>query len=122
MLFRSTAVASGEEALRAARAQRPDAIVLDIGLPGISGLEVCRRLRAQDETRSIPLLLVSALDDMATRLEGREVGADDFAAKPFVIRELLSRVEQLISRSAPELNPSRLHSERVYHRRAQPGQ
>ncbi len=95
---RVTAVASGEMALVAALANPPDAIVLDIGLPGISGLEVCRRLRSQPATRTTPIVFLSARDEAADRAVGREVGANDYVGKPFRIRELVLLVEALASR------------------------
>ncbi|MHA6622705.1 response regulator transcription factor [Pseudonocardia sp. DLS-67] len=87
----------GEAALAAVRRHRPVAIVLDIGLPGLDGIEVCRRLRAaQDRT---PVLFVTARDDEVDRILGLEIGADDYVTKPFSPRELAVRVRTVLRRA-----------------------
>ena len=87
----------GEAALAAVRRHRPVAIVLDVGLPGMDGIEVCRRLRAgQDRT---PVLFVTARDDEVDRILGLEIGADDYVTKPFSPRELVARVRAVLRRS-----------------------
>jgi len=93
-------------AIEVALASPPDAIVLDIGLPGISGLEVCRRLRAQPATRDVPIVFLSARDEASDRIVGREVGASDYVSKPFRIRELVLLVEALVLQSAAQPRPS----------------
>ena len=86
----ATGLPSGEALLRQLDAQRPDLILLDVALPGMSGLEACRLLRQRGET--LPILLLTALDDEADRVLGLELGADDHLGKPFSSRELLARV------------------------------
>jgi two-component system cell cycle response regulator len=83
-------------ALRAARENRPDLIILDVLMPDMSGLEVCRRIKADPETADIPVLLVTALSDRASKMAGLEAGADDFLTKPVDEVTLLARVRSLI--------------------------
>jgi DNA-binding response OmpR family regulator len=85
----------GLQALQIARAQRPDAIVLDIMLPGIDGLEVCRILRRE---MNVPILMLTARAEEVDKIVGLEVGADDYMTKPFSMRELLARVKALLRR------------------------
>ena len=93
----------GDAGLAAIRAHRPAAVVLDIGLPGTDGIEVCRRLRAaQDWT---PVLFVTARDDEVDRIVGLELGADDYLPKPFDFPELVARVRALGRRSLPAVPP-----------------
>ncbi len=93
------AAATGEEGLRAARDRPPDLVVLDVLLPGIDGLEVCRRLRAGGT--DVPVLMLTARDDVADRVAGLDAGADDYLVKPFAVDELLARVRALLRRRAP---------------------
>lgn len=86
---------TGNEALDVARKKQPDLIVLDIMLPGIDGLEVCRILRQE---MSAPILMLTARDDVVDKVVGLEVGADDYLTKPFSMRELLARVKALLRR------------------------
>ncbi|GHO53537.1 response regulator transcription factor [Ktedonobacter robiniae] len=91
--------ADGNSALDAARSERPDLIVLDIMLPGMDGLEVCRQLRRENKTATTPILMLTARGDEIDKVVGLEVGADDYVTKPFGRRELLARVRALIRRS-----------------------
>ncbi|MFE3682873.1 response regulator transcription factor [Streptomyces sp. NPDC059095] len=86
----------GPAALRAAAARRPDLVVLDLMLPGMDGLEVCRRLRA---TGPVPVIMLTARGDEDDRILGLEIGADDYVTKPFSPRELVLRVESVLRRS-----------------------
>jgi DNA-binding response OmpR family regulator len=86
----------GNEALKLARATTPDLVVLDLMLPGIDGLEVCRQLR-RDST--VPILMLTAKDDEVDKIVGLEVGADDYMTKPFSMRELLARIRAMLRRS-----------------------
>jgi len=86
---------SGEEALERARDQLPDLVILDLMLPGIDGVEVCRRLRAADE---IPIIILTARDTVADKVNGLEAGADDYVTKPFEFAELLARVRAALRR------------------------
>jgi two-component system response regulator MprA len=89
---------SGEAGLDAVRARQPDLVVLDILMPGLDGIEVCRRLRAAGDT---PILLLTAKDDVPDRVHGLDSGADDYMIKPFALEELLARVRALLRRSEP---------------------
>jgi two-component system, OmpR family, response regulator len=93
----SCAVEDGEAALAAAAHQRPDLIILDINMPKMDGLEVCRRLRAEGD---IPILFLSSRDDEIDRVLGIELGADDYVVKPFSPREVVARVMAILRRSA----------------------
>ncbi len=88
---------TGDGGLSAARSLRPAAIILDVGLPGLDGVEVCRRLRATDDWT--PVLFVTARDDEVDRVVGLELGADDYVTKPFSPRELVARVNSVLRRS-----------------------
>jgi DNA-binding response OmpR family regulator len=94
--YRVRVESDGVAALEVVRAQRPDVIVLDVGLPGLDGIEVCRRLRSgQDWT---PILFVTARDDEVDRVVGLELGADDYVTKPFSPRELVARIGSVLRR------------------------
>jgi two-component system response regulator MprA len=94
--FRVTDAGSGEEGLEKSRDQTPDLVVLDVMLPGIDGLEVCRRLRAAGD--EVAILMLTARDEVKDRVEGLETGADDYLVKPFSFEELLARVRALLRR------------------------
>ena len=97
--FDVVATASAEEALEEPAMDSVDLIVLDIGLPGMSGLELCRRLRA--DAQGAPILILSARDAVADRVEGLQVGADDYLVKPFALTELVARLQALHRRAQP---------------------
>jgi two-component system OmpR family response regulator len=86
----------GNEAMRLARASSPDLVVLDLMLPGIDGLEVCRQLRRES---TVPILMLTAKDDEVDKIVGLEVGADDYMTKPFSMRELTARIRAMLRRS-----------------------
>ena len=90
------AAGTGEEALAEFAARRPDLVVLDLMLPGISGLEVCRRLR---QTSEVPVIMLTALGEEEHRIAGLQLGADDYVAKPFSPRELVLRVSSVLRRA-----------------------
>ena len=90
--------ADGERGLELIAAHRPDVVILDVGLPGIDGLEVCRRIRASDAAVSVVFL--TARDDEIDRVLGLEMGADDYVTKPFSPRELVARVRAQLRRAA----------------------
>ncbi|HPZ43843.1 MAG TPA: response regulator transcription factor [Bacillota bacterium] len=89
----------GARALELARSEKPDLIVLDVMLPEISGLEVCRELHQDPATRKIPIIMLSARADELDRVLGLEMGADDYVTKPFSPRELVARVKARLRRS-----------------------
>jgi two-component system response regulator MprA len=89
----------GEEALAALAAAAPDAVVLDVLMPGVDGLEVCRRLRAAGDRT--PVLMLTARDAVADRVTGLDAGADDYLVKPFALEELLARLRALLRRTGP---------------------
>ena len=88
--------ADGQEALRLARGAAPDLILLDLMLPELDGLEVCRELR---KTSAVPIIMVTARDEEVDRVVGLELGADDYIAKPFGVRELLARIKAVLRRT-----------------------
>lgn len=98
--FRVIEAASGEEALPLVRSRAPDLILLDLMLPGIQGLEVCRRIRGREETAAIPLIMVTARGEEPDVVAGLELGADDFVPKPFSPRELVARIRSVLRRGA----------------------
>src|SRR3954447_17909314 len=89
--------ATGQEGLTRIAAAPPDAVVLDLGLPDVDGLEVCRRLRAAGARR--PILILTARDAVADRIDGLDAGADDYLVKPFDVGELQARVRALLRRA-----------------------
>src|SRR4051812_34634298 len=99
--FGVTLAADGPAALAAVAANRPDLVVLDLMLPGLDGLEVCRRLRAADP--ALPVVMLTALGEEADRVLGLSLGADDYVTKPFSPRELVLRVQSVLRRAtAPQ--------------------
>ncbi|MBF0622015.1 MAG: response regulator transcription factor [Magnetococcales bacterium] len=97
---------TGEDGLRLAlKEPYPDLVVLDLMLPGIYGIEVCRRLRDDSRTRSIPVLILTAKSEEIDKVIGFEVGADDYVVKPFQIRELLLRIRAILRRTKPDNSP-----------------
>jgi two-component system, OmpR family, response regulator MprA len=97
---------SGEQALEQVVLSMPDAVVLDVGLPGIDGLEVCRRLRRTGAR--VPVLILTAREQVAERIDGLDAGADDYMIKPFDVGELRARLRALLRRTAAELDPGSL--------------
>lgn len=93
-----TVTTSGTDGLRHARSERPDLVILDLMLPGLDGLQVCRALRADPATAAIPIIMVTARAEEADRIRGLELGADDYITKPFSPRELAARVAALLRR------------------------
>ena len=91
---------SGEVALAMLEAATPDLVLLDLMLPGISGTEVCRQVR---RTSKVPIIMVTAKDDVVDRVVGLELGADDYVTKPYSYRELLARIRAVLRRRVPEI-------------------
>lgn len=100
--YRVRATAQGEEVARLVNEERPDLIVLDWMLPGISGIEVCRLLRTRPETRDIPIIMLTARGEENERVRGLATGADDYMVKPFSVPELLARVRTILRRANPD--------------------
>ena len=99
--FAVTAVGDGPAALDAVAAKHPDLVILDVMMPGMSGLDVCQRLRSEQATKNLPVILLTARAQEADIESGFGVGADDYVTKPFSPRELLSRVHAVLARVGP---------------------
>src|SRR2546426_611883 len=99
--FRCRTAKSGPEALREARAATPDLVILDLMLPDLDGLEVCRRLRSDAATATIPIIMLTAKADEVDRVVGLEMGADDYVVKPFSPKELIARIRAVLRRARP---------------------
>ena len=106
--FRVERAADGEEALLRVAEEPPDLIVLDWMLPKVSGVEVCRQLRAGVETRRTPVLMLTARGEETDKVRGLDTGADDYVVKPFAMSELVARIRALLRRTRPELVEERL--------------
>jgi two-component system alkaline phosphatase synthesis response regulator PhoP len=89
----------GEKALQLVRTKTPDLVVLDLMLPGIQGLEVCRRIRKDPQTAAIPIIMLTAKGEEIDKIFGLEVGADDYITKPFSVKELQARIKAVLRRS-----------------------
>ena len=96
--FRILSVQDGEDALDSANKERPDLIILDLMLPGMDGLEVCRNLKGDTKTASIPLIMLTAKSQESDKVVGLELGADDYMTKPFSPRELIARIKAVLRR------------------------
>jgi two-component system phosphate regulon response regulator PhoB len=94
--------ARGDEADMLLRETKPDLVVLDWMLPGLSGIELCRRLRSRPETKQLPIIMLTARGEESEKVRGLATGADDYIVKPFSVPELLARVRALLRRSSPE--------------------
>lgn len=97
--FRVLTAENGEQALKMIQREKPSLVVLDLMLPGISGIELCRMLRERAETAKVPILMLTAKAGEADRVVGLEMGADDYLAKPFSPREMVARVRAILRRS-----------------------
>src|ERR1700730_16294292 len=97
--FRAELVSSGRDAVTALAARPPDLLILDLMLPHVDGLEICRLVRATDKTAAIPIIILTARADESERIVGLEIGADDYIAKPFSPNELVARVRALLRRT-----------------------
>jgi two-component system phosphate regulon response regulator PhoB len=106
--FRVRATANGEDVAHLVNEERPDLILLDWMLPGISGIEVCRLLRSRPETRDIPVIMLTARGEENERVRGLATGADDYIVKPFSVPELLARIKTILRRVNPDAIAERL--------------
>jgi two-component system phosphate regulon response regulator PhoB len=95
-------VARGDEADVRFKERTPDLVILDWMLPGLSGIEICRRLRARPDTKALPIIMLTARGEESERVRGLSTGADDYIVKPFSLPELMARVSALLRRAAPE--------------------
>jgi DNA-binding response OmpR family regulator len=100
--FTVTCVKTGEDAARSIKSRQPALIILDLMLPGVNGLEFCRRLRSDPETASIPVIMLTAKTEDIDIVTGLEIGADDYITKPFSPRVLIARVRAIIRRDKPK--------------------
>ncbi|MCL4715138.1 MAG: phosphate regulon transcriptional regulator PhoB [Hyphomonadaceae bacterium] len=119
--YRVSVAADGEEALMAANESAPDLVVLDWMLPKAPGIEVCRRLRARQETRNTPIVMLTARIEESDRIRGLDIGADDYITKPFSMSELLARLRAVMRRIRPALADDKIVAgdivmDRVSHR------
>ncbi|MCR6646126.1 MAG: phosphate regulon transcriptional regulator PhoB [Terricaulis sp.] len=106
--YRVSVATDGEEAMVVAEEVAPDLILLDWMLPKASGVEVCRRLRARQETRNTPIVMLTARDEETDRIRGLDTGADDYLVKPFSMNELLARLRAVMRRIRPGLADDKL--------------
>ena len=101
-------VARGDEADLLLKEHSPDIVILDWMLPGLSGIELCRRLRARPETKQLPIIMLTARGEESERVRGLATGADDYIVKPFSVPELVARIRALLRRARPERVASKL--------------
>jgi two-component system, OmpR family, phosphate regulon response regulator PhoB len=101
--YRTRIVETGEEVHAALSEEMPDLVLLDWMLPGLSGIEVCRLIRARTETQTLPVIMLTARGEETERVRGLATGADDYIVKPFSVPELMARVRSILRRSRPEV-------------------
>ena len=106
--YRVRVVRDGEAALQRIEEQVPDLLILDWMLPKLSGVEVCRRIRANDDYKQLPVLMLTARGEEDDRVRGFEVGADDYVVKPYLPGEIVARIKAILRRSRPELEEERI--------------
>ena len=106
--YTAEVLADGGRALARAKESLPDLVILDLMLPGLSGMEVCRALRADDRTAGVPIIMLTARGEESDRILGLDVGADDYVVKPFSANELMARVRALLRRAAPAVSKDRV--------------
>ena len=106
--FQVVVAENGERALLLVEEEVPDLIILDWMMPEVSGVEVCRRLRARPESRHVPIIMLTARGEEADRVRGLETGADDYVVKPYSPAEMIARVRALLRRARPALADDRL--------------
>ena len=99
--FRSESISDGQRALERIRRQPPDLLVLDLMLPGMDGLELCRILRAEPATKRLPIIMLTAKAEETDKIVGLEMGADDYLTKPFSPKELMARIRAVFRRNQP---------------------
>lgn len=102
--FSPQVIRDGDDAMLAIEEDRPDLVLLDWMLPGLSGIEICRRIRAKADLRDMPVIMMTARGEEADRIRGLDTGADDYLTKPFSIPELIARVRALLRRARPTIS------------------
>ena len=102
--FTAMVEADGDDAISAIREREPDVLVLDWMIPSLSGIDVCRRVRAMPERRDLPIIMLTARSEETDKVLGLEAGADDYMVKPFSPKELVARIRAILRRSRPELD------------------
>jgi two-component system alkaline phosphatase synthesis response regulator PhoP len=105
--FRVLTAATGEEGVALAAQKRIDLVLLDLALPGLDGLEVCKALRRSPQTAALPIIILTARVEESDKVVGLELGADDYVTKPFGVKELLARIKAVLRRTAPAQPPAR---------------
>lgn len=111
--FRTLTVGDGEEAMLLVEEEEPELVILDWMLPGLSGIEVCRRLRERKTTRSTPIIMLTARGEESDRIRGLDSGADDYIVKPFSPNELVARAKAVLRRTSPALSEDKLTYEDI---------
>jgi two-component system phosphate regulon response regulator PhoB len=114
-------VASGSDAMLVLNEEKPDIVILDWMLPGLAGIEICRQIRARQDTKALPIIMLTARGEEGDRIRGLQTGADDYVVKPFSVSELVARVKALLRRAAPEriadvLEGNGIKLDRIAHR------
>lgn len=112
--FIVTSIEDGLQAIEVAKSNRPDVIILDWMLPGMSGIEVCKTLRATQETASIPIIMLSAKGEEVDRITGLDYGADDYISKPFSPDELVARIKAILRRLRPAFSGKKLDFQDIH--------
>lgn len=100
--FNVLEAADGQAAMVLVANERPDLVLLDWMLPGASGIEICRELKRDEDTRELPVIMLTARGEEDDRVQGLEIGADDYISKPFSVRELVARIKAVLRRASPE--------------------
>ncbi len=111
--YRVVTAQDGEEALLVTQEEHPDAIILDWMLPSLSGIEVCRRLKAAEETAAIPVVMLTARGEEADRVRGLETGAEDYVVKPYGVGELIARIRARLRHSRPSATGKTMNFEDI---------
>ena len=117
--YRVGVASDGDEGLLMIDEQTPDLVLLDWMLPKVSGVEICRRLRSRNETRNLPIIMLTARGEETDRIRGLDTGADDYIVKPFTMTELMARIRAVLRRIRPGLADDRIrHGDLVIDRAA----
>lgn len=111
--FKATVVSEGDEAINAIMEEEPDLVILDWMLPNLSGIEICRQIRQNSDTKRLPVIMLTAKGEESERIRGLETGADDYVIKPFSPSELIARVKAVLRRTHPEKSADVLEFEDI---------